>query len=622
MTRYVTQASRLATRNAACRAKEAQFTAQGLRRLPASALACALAGALGGAGALLAAGPARAVDIKASGRIMAGHIVRVQERDPHLMTGVNAAAIGLSGLGSGGNADDANTNYGKGDAASRAVKAIVEVSAVKDSWSVLLRAKAWKDAGLAHDGRPWGNVPNGYAAGAPLSDSGAPRRSRFSGVALLDAWVQGRFLPAGLPLMLRGGQQTLSWGERALAPGGLEALNPRDAPGLHRAAPVQAETVVPRPMLFGRLEPAPGFAVEAFYQPGFRPSVLDVCGTLWSMSDYLVDGCDKVMSGQPAVSDRARLPLGAYQKRLPTPHPEGPEFGAGLAWRPGGGETEIGLYHARYHARTALPSLRRSNRAGGPALLPGDPDGRNMAYFTEYPEDLRISALTLAHKLGATSVYGELSYRPDTPFMLAPGDVLPPFLNPAAPSLLRARADAVAPGGIFHGYDLVAMWQAQLGARREWQWGGLKLAGAAEVVGKHARGLPDPSVMRYGRADIFGVGVIKGQCAVNTGDAARQCSLRGYATPDAWGYRLRLDARLPPLAPQLATSASLLFVHDVKGWSGDLLLNERRRSMNLALRFEYRQRYLAELGYQPSWGGDYHQAADRDTASFALGVKF
>jgi hypothetical protein len=148
------------------------------------------------------------------------------------------------------------------------------------------------------------------------------------------------------------------------------------------------------------------------------------------------------------------------------------------------------------------------------------------------------------------------------------------------------------------------------------------LAASAEVVGKRALGLPDQSVMRYGRADIFGVGAINGNCVVNTGNGARQCSMRGYATSSAWGYRLRLDARLPALAPYLAGSASALFVHDVKGWSGDLLLNEGRKSLNLALRLEYRQRYLAELGYQPSWGGDYHQAADRDTASVALGVRF
>jgi hypothetical protein len=573
----------------------------------------------------LAAVQAHAAEIKASGRLMAGNIYRIQDRDPHLLTGVNAAAAGLSGHGAGGNADDANLNYARGDAASRAIRAVVELAAVQGNWSGLVRAKAWHDAGLARDGRLWGNVANSYAAGQPLSDSGAPRLSRFSGLALLDAWVQGKATLAGMPMLGRVGQQTLAWGERSMTPGGLEALNPRDMAGLHRAAPVAAETMLPRPMLFGRIEPRigllSGVALEAYYQTSFRPSALDVCGTLWSMSDYLADGCDRVMSGQPLLSDRARIPLGAYQKRLPTPKPEAKEFGVGATWRIDEG-SEFGLYHARYNARTALPGLRRSTRPSGPALIPGDPDGQNMAYFTEYAEGLRITAATFSHKRAAASMHGEVSYRPAVPFMLAPGDVLPPFMSATTPSLLRARADAVAPGGIFHGYDLYAVWQAQAGVRHEWMLAGLGLAAGAEVVGKHTRGLPDPAILRYGRSDIFGVGAINGSCAVNTADAARQCSLRGYATPNAWGYRLRLDLRLPQLAPQLAGSASLLFVHDVKGWSGDLLLNEGRKSASLALRFEYSRRYLAELGYQPSWGGDYNAAADRDTASVAVGLKF
>jgi hypothetical protein len=459
-------------------------------------------------------------------------------------------------------------------------------------------------------------VPN-----APLSDAGAPRLSRFSGVALGDAWVQHSVQLGTMRLLGRVGQQSLSWGERSGSiAGGLEALNAKDLPALRRAGSVPHETRAAMPMVFGRLEVIPGLGIEAYYQGRFTPTALDMCGTLWSMSDYMVDGCDKVMSGQPAVSDRARIARGAYMKRLPTPKPDAAEYGLGLTGKLDG--IDLGLYHARYNARTAMPGLRRTTRVGGPALIPGDPDGRNMAYFTEYAEGLAITGANFAWKAGRTSVFGEASYRPRMPFMLSPGDAVPPFLSPTAPALLRASADAVPPGGIFHGFDLHPMAQLQLGVQREWAVGGLPVSGSLEVVAKHTPGLPDSAVRRYNRADIFGVGPINGACSPNTGDPVRQCSLRGYATPDAYGYRMRFDARFPSLMPGATASASAVFTHDVKGWSGDFLLNEGRKSLNLALRLEYQQRYLAEIVYLPNWGGDYNPAADRDTLALAVGVRF
>ena len=606
MTRTMTQAAQVAIRRTS------------LAALIASALAA----------------PAGAADIAFGGRVVAGNVYRVQARDPGLLSAINAPAIGLVGYGNGPNADDANTNYGKGEAASRVVKAVFDASLVDGDWSALVRVKAWHDEGLAHDPRPWGNVPNNFTAGAPLSDSGAPRLTRFGGAALLEAWVQRNVTLAGTALMLRVGQQSVAWGEGSMTPGGLESLNPRDMPGLHRAGAVPAETVVPRPMLFARIHPFANLGVEAYYQASFRSNALDACGSLWSMSDYLVDGCDKVMSGNPVASDRMRIPLGSFKKRLPTPKPDASEFGMALTWQSSIPATELGLYHARYTSRKLLPGVRRSTRLTGSPLIAGDPDGRNMAYFTEYPEGLRISAATFSHtwggqrgaalagRPGSSTVYGELSYRSAVPFMMAAPDVMPAFLSATAPSLLRARANAILPGADFRAYDMYAMWQAQFGVRRAWTLAGMQMAASAEAVGKHARGLPPPTVLRYGRPDIFGSGPVFGNCPVHTGDAARQCSLRGYATPNSWGYRVRLDARLPALAPQLATRATALFVHDVKGWSGDMLLSQGRKALELALRFEYRQRYLVELGYQPTWGGDYHAAADRDTASIALGLKF
>jgi hypothetical protein len=565
--------------------------------------------------------PASAVETHASGRITVGEVLRTESSDPVLLTTINAAAIGLTGKGSGGNADDGNTNYRHGDAASRAVKAWLDLSASEGETSALLRLKAWRDIGLLNDARPWGNVPSAYAADAPLSDRGAARLTRFSGLAVQEAWVQQRARSDDVALTLRLGQQNLSWGERFATPGGLEALNPRDLPALHRAGAAPQETKVAMPMLFGRIEAGHGVGIEAYYQTSFRSSALDMCGTLWSLSDYQADGCDKVMSGLPAVSDRARLPLGAYMKRLPTPKPGPAEFGIALTWKPAPG-TELGLYHAHYNARSPLPSLRRTSRPAGPALIAGDPDGRNMAFFTEYPEGLVLSALSFVHKSGAASWYGEMSYRPRAPYMLSPGDVLPPFLSPTAPAMLRASADAVAPGGVFHGFDLHGLAQAQLGVRRDFRVAGMDWTGSAEVVAKHTPGLPDPALRRYGRADIFGVGPVLGNCAVTTADPGRQCSLRGYTTADAYAYRLRLDASLPPVVQGLVLSVAAGLAHDVRGWSGDLLINEGRKTASLALRARYLQRYVAEVTWLPNWGGDYNQVADRDTLALSVGIQF
>ncbi|MFL6675257.1 MAG: DUF1302 domain-containing protein [Massilia sp.] len=593
-----------------------------MTRFKASSTGHAGHAAAAGAIALAALAPAHALDTKVSGRVTFGSVYRTQAADPDLLTALNGRTIGLESYATGGNADDGNLNYRRGDAASTALKGYLDLSARDGGFAALVRIKAWRDFGLLDDGRPWGNSASDYIAGAPLSDRGAARLSRFSGVALSEAWVQHSVELGGMRLLGRVGQQSLNWGERSGLGGGLEALNPRDLPALHRAGAAPQETKVPVPMLFARLEPGPGFGIEGYYQTAFRPSALDMCGTLWSVSDYLAEGCDKVMSGQPLVSDRARIPLGAYQKRLPTPKPEAAEYGIGLTWKPALLATEFGLYHAHYNSRLPLPGLRRSSRVG-PALIPGDPDGKNMAYFSEYPEGIRISALTFALKRGATSVFGEVSYRANQPFMLAPGDVVPPFLNLATPSLLRADVDATPPGGLFHGYDSYPLAQAQLGVQHEWRAGAVPLTASAEAVAKHTVGLPGPAVRRYNRADTFGTGPIFGICPQSAArDPARACSLRGYASVNAYAYRLRLDARFAALLPGLDATASAVFSHDVKGWSGDFLVNEGRKTLNLALRFEYLQRYLAEVVYLPAWGGDYNVTADRDTVALAVGVRF
>jgi len=562
---------------------------------------------------------ALALETTVSGRVTFGSVRRLEAADPDLLTGINAPLVGLAGNASGANADDANLNFRRHDAVSTVLKGYIDVGLRQNAFQALLRVKAWRDFALADHNRPWGNSANGYVADTPLGDAGAARLSRFSGVALMDAWLQQSIMLGSARLTGRIGQQTLAWGERSAFAGGLEALNARDMPAMRRAGATPQETRVPAPMLFARLELSPAFALEAFVAGRLKPSALDMCGTFWAINDYLASGCDVVMGGLPVLNDRARVRTGALVKRLPTPDTTDHDAGLALFWKAFG--TDVGLYHARYTWRTPMPGLRRTTRAG-PPVIAGDPDGKNMAYFTEYPENIALTALTFARKDARRTLFGELSYRPRAPFMLSPGDVLPPFLSATVPALLRASADAVPPGGIFHGYDLHPVAQAQFGVQQDGTLGAVPLSGTFEVVAKRAFDLPDPAVRRYGRADLFGAGPVRGVCTVTTATPALQCTQAGYASKNAWGYRLRVEARWPALAPELATVASATFVHDVKGWSGDFALSEGRKALNLGLRFEYRQRYLLEAVWLPLWGGDYNAFSDRDTLALAVGVKF
>ncbi len=569
------------------------------------------------------AGAAEGIDAKLTGRITVGSSYRLEAPDPLLLTAVNAAAAGLVGLANAANADDANLNFRRNDATSTVVKSLFDLNLSAGDYSALVRVKAWYDYALEHQARNWGNAANRYTAGNPLSDAGFPALSRFSGIALADAYITGRYQLGGMELTARAGRQTIAWGERVSFAGGLQSLYAIDQPASHRPGALAQEVRLPVPALFGRLQLNPAVAIDAYVQTAPRPNALDGCGTFFSANDYVVDGCDKLFAGAPAGSDRARQVSGAYIKRTANPFGQDQrEFGLGATFKSSALETEFGLYHARMNSRAQTPGGIKSTRVGLP-FIAGDADGKNVRYFIEFPQGIALTAWSVARTREGGAVYGEISYRPNMPVQLAAGDVLGAFISTTAGSLVRADINALAPGAAYHAYDRFKTTQAQLGLLQQWTTrGGLALNGMAEVVLKHISSLPDPSKRRYGRADVFGLGPVAGVCPVNSPSAAKQCSVDGYVTPNAWAYRLRLDARLPELAPGLVLAPSATFTADVKGWSYDGQINEKRQSLNLAVRAEYRQRYLAEIVLTPNWGGDYNALSDRDLLSVAVGVKF
>lgn len=557
--------------------------------------------------------------------------------------------------------DDGNLNYRKGDTFSTILKAVSDVEIKRDNVGGLVRAKAWYDWTLLDRGVSHGNFPNGYDAGAALSDAGFERAARFKGMDLLDAYVYGRWQPAEHDLALRLGKQVVNWGE-SLFVQGVNQVNPIDVPAFRRPGAQVKEVLLPVEMAYGNLGLKEGLSVEGFYQLKWRPTAVDGCGTYFSGIDIGLDpSCGFTVNGLlpyfaapglpmrtalgPLASDNAFYRLGLSLDHLSnrTPDNRG-QWGFALRSNAESLGTEFGLYHMNVHAR--LPSLSATVLnpadprivpratalvgAGIPMALAGPLAALStLGYQFEYPENTRVTGLSAATNLFGWSIGTELSHTRNLPVQLNVPDLFAAAAQGVGP--LAVRAAAAGPGGLLRGYDLLDKTQFQVNALG--LFGGILGATSSTVIGElavsHAN-VPDPGTAgnpRYLRGAQWGFNSAPyaGAAACNASEAynaAQVCSNEGYATRNAWGYRLFGQlAYNTPIGWTLLPS--LYWAHDVKGYSVDGQFVEKRKQLSLALRGEYQKRYFAEASYT-TWsnGATYDPGRDRDFYSLSVGMTF
>ena len=561
------------------------------------------------------------VKVVIEGNITAGTIIRTETPDPWLVPQANGAAVGVPGLAPGGRGqDDGNLNYRRGDPVSTVLKTLVDLEARYGNAGMFLRGMAWSDFTLTEGGVPWGNIPNGYVAGAALAESSNRPYGRFAGAALLDANVFATFDVADRPLFVRLGNQLVPWGAPLAIPGGLSVLNPVNTPASRRPGALPAETRIPFPAVFARYGLTSTIELEAFHQFVFVKNELDPCGTFFSAADFLADRCDKVFFGA-GLNDRQSLAAGNLATRAPDPAvSNGGQFGFGVTYKLEAIGTKVGAYFAQYHSRSTSIGAIRSGRADIP-LIPGNPDGKNPQYFVPYPEGIRMYALNAVTRLPGVSFYGEIAYRPNQPLQLNSNDLTNAFVSNTAPTLLRADANATPLGGVFLGYDRYGTTDIQIGANKE--VGNLLGADAASVAAelgvKYVHGLPDVTQRRYGRGDVFGLGPVNGVCTPTT---PVNCSNDGFVSDQAWNARTRVALSYANVFPQVDLVPSAIYGYDLKGWSYDGVFNQGRQFAILSLRAEYQKRIAAEIAFWPTWGGHYHNTRDRDFVTLSVNAKY
>ena len=540
--------------------------------------------------------------------------------------------VGNGGQGNSSH-DDGNTNYGKGDPFSTIGKVTGELQLKKGGFGGFVRAKAWYDYTQAQQGVDHGSSANGYVPGAKLNDDDYDHLSKFSGAALLDAYgFWSGDLEGGKSLSVKLGRHVVNWGE-SLFIQGINQFGAVDVSAARRPGAEVKEILLPYNQLSANFGVSESLSFEGFYQLGKAKNVLDGCGTYWSISD--VYNC----------SDRGVLvPAGAAAARTDQTNfspPAGPNFimgnggkrdpkasgqyGVAARYYAQSIATEFGAYYVNYHQRSPTLSVLFDG-----TTIPGSAFGAATArlqYVWDWSaKNIKVFGLSASTNLGGWSVFGETSYTKDFPVQINGVDLL----RGATTGLGPLGSTAVTPrnvGNFLSGYALKDKTQIQASALKIFPQiaGAETLVVAGEAAFQNWQGIGDAATgERYGRAFVYGQAQTSTLPCGSTGNLNPNfCETKGYATTTAWGYRARAELSYPNAFAGVNVKPRVFWSHDVKGFSADNTFVEDRMTLGLGVRFDYLNRYYADLSFNKfNRDATYDVFHDRDFASVVVGMNF
>ena len=514
--------------------------------------------------------------------------------------------------------DDGRLNFKRGETFSKIFTGMHALELKYGDSGLYVRGKYWYDFELQDDSRPF----------KAISDSGRKASAQSSGSQLLDAFVYHNYAIADQPGAVRLGKQVVSWGESAFIGGGINAINPTDASAYRRPGTEYKDGLVPVNLFYISQNLTDNLSADAFYQLDWEQSEADNCGTFFSRSDVMADGCSgnyRVMNKRSAldVADLAALTgagvevneEGVLVRRGADRNARNSgQFGVAMHYVFEPLDTEFGAYFMNYHSRDpilsagAAPQSAYSAAAGSGGLAPMIVAG-NSSYYVEYPEDIRLYGLSFATTLSTGTAWkGELSYRPNAPVQLNSNDLL--YANVTLlPGLAQASPLTVTPGADIQGYRRkeVTQFQTSLTHVFDNAMGADRLTVTGEVGVTYVGGLDSPSDLRYGRDPVFG----------SDGND-------GFTTATSWGYRGRAVWEYNSVLPGVNLKPNLGWSHDISGYSPGPNANfeEGRKAITLGLDGEYQSTYTSSLSYTNFFGGRYSTLSDRDFVALTVGVKF
>lgn len=592
--------------------------------------------------------------------------------------------------GAGGystNVDNGNLNYDAHESFSQILKGSHELDISYGNMGIFVRGMYYYDFAMMDNNRDWTNQLSGDV-NDPCEDSEA-KKQVCADVRLLDAYVYGDFEIGNMPFSIRIGQQVISWGESTLIGHGISEINPVDIARLKAPGAELKEAFIPFGAVWASLGVTENFNIEAFYQYSWEKTILPPPGSYFSTNDFAGDGGHKnnVMlgfSGNPDMdvdyllaglnnignalragnidaATASQMYL-AYPTKVTLRSPgqsaenepdDGGQYGLRLSWYlPELNDTEFSLYYVNYHSRRPLFSGQTADFTLPTVQDPLTSISQDVGFIAgneiteenlyglstfsqvklDYPEDIKMYAVSFNTTVGTTAVAGEISYRQDEPLQiddvellfaampqqLANAGLAPPF--DGISQLNDSNGNPYGSGVIANGFILSDTVQAQVTLTHLFgpTFGANQFVGLIEVGGIDIRDMPDTDVLR-----LNGPGTARsGSTSLLMADIQNGTETNPFPTEFSWGYKLVGKLDYSNVYAGINMSPRVVFSHDVKGITPDplFLFIEDRKSVALGLSFDYQSRWTADINYNTFFDGvgTTNQIEDRDYLSISI----
>ena len=635
----------------------------------------------------------------------------------------NQRLVDAKGAFSGTNSDNGDINYKKHDIVAATTLLDTDFKASYGDFLLRVRALSFYDPANANRrDRHNSTVYRGVELQAARTDR-SPRTTNIyaSNILLQDVYLQYSFALDGHNGTFSIGQQNIRWGESTLlAINSLNEINPPNSQLLHVPGGQIRSVFQPVPMALLSFDVMDGVSADLVYQLRWKPVQPDAAGSFFSTSDiagggeYAVIGLgqfpeDPFQKLKPAGSINVADPLSSsvlglisstsFSTRiLPDSHGEpknsgqyGIKIGYNADWLNGG--TDLGFYYLNYHSRFPYASVISTDEscARNSTVLTATLDcmGFNGAInvtglgkepapidtlkvFLDYPENIHMFGVSFNTNVGAWSLAGEYSFRPNMPLQVQLTDVVFAGLQPALPKqpinvgvdtltdllglpstglnvialpssqlafpdylMTQYRKQAVGPNQYIPGYQRFKVGQLDLTAIKAFSsnpFGADQILWIMEAGFTHIYNLPSLDQLQIEGGNLNNTHHSPGADGTGNGgvpdtrhfNPTQQNS--GFATKFSWGLRSIIQMEYNDVMFGWAFKPQIVLLHDMTGVAPSPNQNfiAGRSQAQVGTDINFNQSLTGHFHYEWYWGGEKYMNAlkDRDNASVSIAYSF